>query len=358
MTRIYLDHAATTPIALQAREAVAEELACWANPSSVHTEGRAARNRLEAARRAVLQGLGAGQRTRLVFTSGASEALALALSRGKSVRLLVGATEHDAVLRAAPDAVRIPVDPAGRIDIAALSALLAEGPAPTLVAVQQVNNETGVVQDIAAIATVVRAADGLLLVDAAQSAGKLPLPDADFIALSAHKLGGPPGVGALLLRDDRLLEPTGGQERGLRGGTENLPAILGFAAAVDALSGWVEATAPLRAHLEQGVLAAGGQVIAADSARAPWIVAVRMPGVPAATQLMHFDLAGIAVSAGAACSSGSMKTSHVLAAMGMEEDIAREVIRVSFSPRTETAEVNRFLAAWRELFSRTKVQAA
>src|SRR3546814_685144 len=194
VTRIYLDHAAATSVGAAARQAMLEALDRWANPSSVHAEGRAARAALEDARQRILKGLGASGRSRLVFTSGASEALALALGRTRMTRRLIGATEHDAVLRAAPDAERIPVDRHGRIDLDALSLLLASGDGEALVAVQHVNNETGVIQDIPAIAEVVRGCGGILLVDAAQSAGKLPLPDADLIAVSAHKFGGPPGI--------------------------------------------------------------------------------------------------------------------------------------------------------------------
>lgn len=358
VTRIYLDHAATTPMTLRAREAVVEAMGQWANPSSVHREGRAARAALEAARPAILQGLGAPARSQLIFTSGATEALAMVLERSTAAHVLVGATEHDAVLRVVPDAARIPVDENGRIDLAALSALLSAHGGQVLVAVQQVNNETGVIQDIAAIAALVKGAGGILLTDAAQSAGRLDWPDADSVTVSAHKLGGPPGVGALILRDDRLLKATGGQERGLRGGTENLPAILGFAAAVEELQDWSGLTATLRDRVEQGVIASGGAAIASDSPRVPWIIALHMPGVPAATQLMHFDLAGIAVSAGSACSSGSMKPSHVLAAMGLEPEAAGEVIRVSLSPQTAADEIDRFLEAWRTLHAKTQEKAA
>ena len=350
--RIYLDHAATTPLTPRARTAMAEALARWSNPSSVHSEGRAARAALEEARAHILNGLGAPAGATLVFTSGASEALGIALGRGRAAARMVSAVEHDAVLRVAGDAERLPVNPSGIIDRDAVRQAVGRAQAPALVAVQHVNNETGVVQDIAAIAEIVRQAGGILLCDAAQSAGKLRLPDADMIAVSAHKFGGPPGIGALILKNDRLIEPMGGQERGLRGGTENLPAILGFAAALDGMADWTTATAPLRQRLEQGVASAGGAAIAAAAGRVPWISALHMPGVPAATQLMHFDMAGIAVSAGAACSSGSMKPSHVLAAMGIAPDVLGSVIRVSLSPCTRPQEIDAFLAEWRKLFTK------
>lgn len=350
--RIYLDHAATTPLTPQARTAMAEALARWSNPSSVHREGRAARAALEEARAHILNELGAPAGATLVFTSGASEALAIALGRARAAARMVSAVEHDAVLRVAGGAETLRVDALGRVDADALENALVGAARPVLVAVQHANNETGVVQDIAALGPIVSDAGGMLLCDAAQSAGKLSLPDADMIAVSAHKFGGPPGIGALILKNDRLIEPMGGQERGLRGGTENLPAILGFAAALDGRADWSAATAPLRQRLEQGVAGVGGVAIAAAAARVPWISALHMPGVPAATQLMHFDMAGIAVSAGAACSSGSMKPSHVLAAMGIAPDVLGSVIRVSLSPHTRPQEIDRFLAEWRKLFTK------
>jgi cysteine desulfurase len=215
-----------------------------------------------------------------------------------------------------------------------------------LVAVQQANNETGVLQPLYAVAEAVREAGGLLLADCAQGAGKLTLPDADLIALSAHKFGGPIGVGALLVRDWALLRPTGGQERGYRGGTENLPGALAMAAALEAGQGWLDEALALRGRLDAGITAAGGEVIAGDTVRVPTIGAYRMPGRSARAQLIGFDAQGIAVSAGSACSSGSLKPSHVLGAMGIAADAAGEVIRVSLGRETTAADIDRFLAAW------------
>ena len=336
--RLYLDHAATTPVLPEARAAMAEGLARWANPSSPHAEGRAARAALEEARGRIAAAL--GWTGALIFTSGASEALAIALTRARAARRFVSAVEHDAVLRCAPDAVRLGVDAGGIVE-----GREGEG----LFAVQHVNNETGVIQPLA------RIEGGLLLADCAQSAGKLPLPDADVIAISAHKLGGPPGIGALLVRDLATLAPSGGQEQGYRPGTENLPAILGFAAALDAASAWMDRAAALRARLESAIAA---EVIASQSLRIPTIGAYRMAGVAATAQLIQFDLAGIAVSAGSACSSGSMKPSHVLAAMGIPEGAAREVIRVSFGPATSEADIDRFAAEWTRIAERARVRAA
>lgn len=335
-TPLYLDHAATTPLLPAAREAMLEGFALWANPSSPHAPGRKARAVLEEARARI--GAALGWTGEIVFTSGASEALSLAISRCVQPLAGVSVVEHEAVLRHAGEALHLPVDAQGLVDPAscALSGL---------VGVQQVNNETGVIQPVAAIAEAVRSAGGALLVDAAQGAGKLDTPEADLVALSAHKFGGPIGVGALLVRDWALLRPSGGQERGYRGGTENLPGVLAMAAALEAGRDWLNQAAQLRAQLEQGIVAAGGQVVGSDAPRLTTIGAYRMPGKSANAQLIRFDGQGIAVSAGSACSSGSLRTSHVLEAMGLKG--AGEVIRVSIGRETTAAEVERFVAAWR-----------
>ena len=337
MPAIYLDHAATTPLLPAAREAMLEGFALWANPSSPHKAGRAARAALEDARARVKAALGwTGE---VVLTSGASEALALAITRGAPPLAAVSAVEHEAVLRWAGDAQRLAVDGDGQV--------LAEGPLSGLVAVQQVNNETGVIQPLAAIAEAVHMGGGLLHADCAQSAAKLALPPADLIAISAHKFGGPIGVGALLVRDWAMLRPTGGQERGYRGGTENLPGALAMAAALEAGSDWLEDAAQLRLMLDEGIIAAGGELVAAQAPRLPTIAGYRMPGRSATMQLIRFDGMGIAVSAGSACSSGSLKASPVLTAMGHPH--ASEVIRVSLGRETTEAEVLAFLTAWREI---------
>ena len=221
-----------------------------------------------------------------------------------------------------------------------------------LVAIQSVNNETGVQQPLGVLAGVVRAASGILFVDASQSAGKQTLPNADLIAISGHKFGGPPGVGALLVRDLRTLGASGGQERGYRPGTENLPGVLGMAAALEYPRGWIERAGELRAHLDAAIEGAGGQIVAKTSARLATVSGYRMPGIASSAQLIQFDLAGIAVSAGSACSSGSLKPSHVLAAMGWREAETNEVIRVSFGPETNRADVYRFIEAWKRIAGR------
>ncbi|WP_324750114.1 aminotransferase class V-fold PLP-dependent enzyme [Sphingomonas sp. LY54] len=339
--RIYLDHAATTRVLPVAQAAMADALAAWANPSSPHADGRAAKAKLEEARTRIARAL--GWTGKILFTSGASEALAIVLHRAMAGTRYVSAVEHDAVARAAPNAVTLPVGSDGIVDLTLL-----KGERP-LVAVQHANNETGVLQPLGSIADEVHARAGLLLADCAQTAGKLPLPDADFIALSAHKFGGPPGVGALLVRDFAELEAVGGQEQGYRPGTENLPAILAMAAALEAGHDWLDEAAVLRERLETALAAAGAEIVGGEGERIATIGAYRMAGVPANAQLIQFDMAGIAVSAGSACSSGSLKASHVLAAMGWDEGPAREVVRVSFGPSTTAAEIDRFAALWTEM---------
>ena len=349
--RTYLDHAATTPVLPEARAAVARAFERWANPSSPHADGRAIRALLEEARATIAEVL--NWRHDVIFTSGASESIEIVAGRTRVPGRVHGATEHAIVPHAmGADSKVVPVDRDGLIDEAALDEILAEGPA--LVAIQQVNNETGGIQPLERIAEKVRAAGSLLLSDCAQSAGKMPLPDADFIAACAHKLGGPPGIGVLLVKDLASLEAVGGQEKGYRRGTQDVPAALGFAAALAARPYDMERLGALRAYLETAIKEAGGAIIAENAPRIPTIGSVSMPGANNAALLVQLDLAGIAVSAGSACSSGKMKASAVLAAMNVPEDIASGILRVSFGPRTSHADVDRFLAEWRRIRSRAE----
>jgi cysteine desulfurase len=350
-TRIYLDHASTTPILPEAAAAMAEACRTWANPSSPHAEGRAVRAQLEDARRRIASALGSD--STLIFTSGATEAISLVFERAKARDRIVSSVEHPAVLRSAPGARQIAVRTDGTLDLEDLDSALSGARAP-LVAVQSVNNETGVIHRVNMVAARTAAAGGLLLVDCAQSAGKLPLPEADFIVVAAHKFGGPPGIGALLVRDTSALDAIGGQEGGFRPGTAAVPSIMGFAAACDAEHGWYEEAKRLRARLDAGISAAGGEIVAADAPRIATIACYRMPGVPGAAQMMQLDLAGIAVTAGSACASGSLKTSHVLTAMGWPEDAAREVIRVSFGPQTRESDIDALLAEYRALIGKRR----
>jgi len=353
--RIYLDHAATTPVLPAAREAMAAALESWANPSSPHAEGRAARAILEQARDTIAEVL--GWRHDVIFTSGASESIEIAGTRAKVAGRAHGATEHPIVPHAMGASSRIiPVHPNGLIDEEALDGILAEGPA--LIAIQQVNNETGVIQPLDRLASKIRGSGSLLLADCAQSAGKLPLPDADFIAACAHKLGGPPGVGVLLVRDLATLEPVGGQEKGYRRGTQDAPAAAAFAAALAARPYDMECLASLRARLEDGMKKSGAIIIAEESPRIPTIGAISLPGASSASLLVQCDLAGMAVSAGSACSSGKMKKSDVLEAMGVPAEIANGFLRLSFGPATSEADVETFMSEWQQIARRVPARAA
>ena len=353
--RLYLDHAATTPVIAPARAALQRALEAWANPSSPHAEGRAARALLEEARSTIADAL--EWRHDVIFTSGASEAVEIAARRARVAGRAHSATEHAIVPYAMGAESRvIPVSASGLVDEAALSAILANGAA--LIAIQHVNNETGIIQPLERLAPLIREAGSLLLADCAQSAGKLPLPDADFIAACGHKLGGPPGIGVLLVRDLATLEPSGGQEKGYRRGTPDVPNALAFAAALAARPYDLDRLQDLRGKLERGIREAGGVVIGDDAPRIPTIGAISLPGAASASLLVQFDLAGIAVSAGSACSSGAMKASHVLAAMRVAPEVAGGFLRISFGPDTSEADVDRFLAEWRRIAERVTARAA
>ena len=352
---LYLDANATEPLRPEAREAVLAALDLGGNPSSVHAAGRAARRLLEDCRERLAARFGARPQD-VVFTAGGTEANALAVRGiGRGRRLLVGATEHAAVRAAAPeDAVTIPVRPDGTADLAALATLLAEG-GPALVCLMAANNETGVLHPLAEAAALCRCHGAVLHVDAVQAAGRVPLDlaamGADSLALSGHKMGGPPGAGALLLRPGVELPALiagGGQERGRRGGTEPLPAIAGLAAAAEAADPVAAARlAALRDRIEAGVrvLAPEAVIAGAGAARLPNTTSILLPGVAAETQVIALDLVGVRVSAGAACSSGKVARSHVLEAMGFGE-AAGCGIRVSLPWNAPEDAPERFLAAW------------
>jgi cysteine desulfurase len=310
---------------------------------------------LEEARQTIADTL--GWRHDVIFTSGASESIEIVANRANVDGRAHGATEHAIVHHAmGPASILIPVSPNGLVDEEFLDSTLAKGPA--LIAIQHVNNETGVIQPIERIAEKVRAAGSLLLSDCAQSAGKLPLPDADFIAACAHKLGGPPGIGILLVRDLATLKAVGGQEKGYRRGTQDVPAATGFAAALAARPYDLERLAKLRCRLENVVKQAGGIVIAESAPRIPTIGSVAISGASNAALLVQLDLTGIAVSAGSACSSGKMKASEVLAAMDVPAEIAGSFIRVSFGPSTGEMDIERFLEQWLAIQERANRAAA
>ncbi|WFU13816.1 cysteine desulfurase family protein [Bradyrhizobium sp. CB3481] len=368
--RVYLDWNATTPLRPEARAAMAAAWDIAGNPSSVHAEGRQARRVVEDARAAIAAAVG-GRPQDVVFTSGGTEANALALTPGvrhgsgqPARRLLVSAIEHTSVLsggRFSPEAIgTIDVTGSGLVDLDHLRRLLAAGP-PALVSVMLANNETGAIQPISEVADVVHEAGGLLHIDAIQALGKIPFEikslNADLITLSAHKIGGPKGVGALVLGEDVQLEALlrgGGQELGRRAGTENVAGIAAFGAATSAA---MAALAPnarrlqsLQERLEKGLMQTASMIVfSADVPRLPNTTLFTVPGLKAETAVIGFDLGGIAVSSGSACSSGKVQPSHVLSAMGIARDLAQGAVRLSLGWSTSEADIDLALQAWRKL---------
>jgi len=369
--RIYLDWNATAPLRREAREAMAAAWDLDGNPSSVHAEGRHARRLVEEARAGLARAVGALPRN-VVFTSGGTEANALALTPGLRrdsglpvERLLVSAIEHASVLaggRFPAQAIgTIGVTGSGVLDLDRLRALLQSG-SPALVSVMLANNETGAVQPVAEAAEIVHAAGGLLHVDAIQAFGKISFDinslNADLITVSGHKIGGPKGVGAVVLAEAvRRLEPLlrgGGQELGRRAGTENVAGIAGFGAAVraamDSLRNDAIRLENLRNRLETGLRQTPGAIVFADDVpRLPNTTLFTVPGLKAETAVIGFDLEGIAVSSGSACSSGKVQPSHVLEAMGFGPNMAQGAVRLSLGWSTSQAEIDRCLEAWRKL---------
>ena len=359
----YLDWNATAPLRPQAAAAMSEALRRWGNPSSVHRRGRAARHIVERAREPVAALLGDVDPSAVIFVSGGTEANHLALIGAGRERVLVSAVEHDSVRHAVPTAEIIPVGPEGIVDLDALDRLLGADLRPALVSVMYANNETGVIQPVAEIAAIARRNGALFHCDAVQAAGKLALEagaiGADLVTLSAHKIGGPTGIGALVVTGGIELAPLlrgGGQEHRRRAGTENLPGIAGFAAAAAAEIADYERVAALRDGLEAEIAmtARDAVVLGAAANRLPNTSAIAMPGVAAETQVVALDLDGVMVSAGAACSSGKVGPSHVLAAMGVAPEIAASTIRVSLGWSSSEAEIDHFLRAWTALYRRCR----
>lgn len=325
-----------------ARDAWLQGATIWANPSSPHAAGRAARAALEDARSRIKAAL--GWEGEVLFTAGASEALAIGLGRAKAGRRLVSAVEHDAVYRAAPEAQVLPMA-GGQVDRAALAAAL-DGPGTAVVAVQSINSETGtILLPDDTLAAQVREAGGLFLADCSQSAGKAPLPDADMAIVSAHKLGGPVGIGALLVRDFAMLEPSGGQERGYRAGTENLPGALAFAAALEAggIGSWSTDEAQRLGFRDR--LSRHGEVLQ-PGLQCSHIFAIAAPRISATAMLIRMDAMGFAISVGSACSSGTLKQSRVLQGFGIDADLARRTLRVSIGWNTTPEDLDAFAEAW------------
>lgn len=366
---VYLDCNATAVVRPEVVEAMAQLLAEGGNPSSVHQAGRRARGRLDDARLQVAELVGVKPGD-VVFTSGGSEANVTALTRSGAKRLIVSAVEHDSVLETAkmsglPYDV-LPVDGDGRVDLEVLERCLKSVAEPTLLSLMLANNETGVIQPLAEAAALARGHEVLVHCDAVQAAGKIPIDfeslGADYLSLSAHKIGGPMGVGALILREASPLTPLirgGGQEQGRRAGTENLPGIVGFGvAAASSKKGLAEFAllSEVRDRLESRVKAEApdATLFGANAPRLPNTSCLSMPGVTSEIQLIDFDLAGICVSSGAACSSGRVRASHVLEAMGVEAPASGEVVRVSLGWSTTSQEVDHFFTAWSTLYNRSR----
>jgi cysteine desulfurase len=367
--QVYLDFNATAPMRPEAIEATAAAMAAGGNASSVHATGRAARALVEDARGAVAALVGAPA-AGLIFTGSGTEANNQALRCAGRDRALVSAVEHESVLRARDDSEIIPVDGTGRVDLAALESLLGTNPRPAIVSVMLANNETGVIQPVAEVARLAHGHGALVHCDAIQAAGRIPVDMAalgiDLLSISAHKIGGPQGVGALIAREPasvgRLVHG-GGQERGRRAGTENVPGIAGFGAAARAALDGLAAfagLARLRDRLEAGLRAfdTGIAVFGADAPRLPNTSSFAAPGLTSETQVIGLDLAGIAVSAGSACSAGKIEAPYVLLAMGVPDALARCALRVSLGWTTTAADIEALLAAWRSLRRRTHNRAA
>ena len=373
----YLDYNAGAPVKPGVADAMAPWLGRAGNPSSVHRFGRLARRAVEDARARVAELVGAPP-ARVVFTAGGTEANNLALKCSGRSRLVVSAIEHDSVLAAAPGATMVPAGRDGIVDVAALEAALEADREPALVSVMAANNETGVIQPAAEAAAAAHAHGALFHCDAAQAAGKITVDwaalDADLVTLSAHKLGGPQGVGALIVRDGVDLAPLvhgGRQEMGRRAGSENVAGIVGFGVAAELAAGDAHDAhdaqdarptgeiAALRDAIERRLraLAPGLAVFGEHAPRLPNTTCLTMPGVGSETQVMALDLAGVAVSAGAACSSGKVGVSHVLLAMGVAEDEAACAIRISLGWGSTAADAERLIEAWGALHARATTRA-
>jgi cysteine desulfurase len=379
----YLDHNATSPLRPEARAAVARALELTGNPSSVHAGGRAARALVEEARENVARLVNARAQD-VIFTSGGTEANALALigavqgaaEAGERItRLFISAIEHDSILANAEALAErsaglrlefLPVTPDGTVDLDALRVMLREGKGRTLIALMAANNETGVVQPLAEVSRLARENGALLLVDAVQAAGRIPVDfdalSAAYLSLSAHKLGGPQGVGALIVREDApfaTLIAGGGQERGHRAGTENVVGIAGFGAVAKDFGDSAVISA-LRERFERALLKTSPEAIVFGSGarRLANTSNFALPGIPAETALIALDLDGVMVSSGAACSSGKVKTSHVLSAMGVSEDIARCALRASFGWNSTEADVDTAIDSLSNLVARSARRAA
>jgi cysteine desulfurase len=366
---IYLDFNATSPILPEVIEKVAEVMAVMGNPSSVHQTGRKARSVVEEARSQVAALVGARARD-IVFTSGGTEANNAVLRSTAAKSLIISSIEHDCVLAAAKASGlaihMLPVNSDGQVELEALSELLEQAEKPALVSVMLGNNEMGAIQHISKVTEVAKEFGARIHCDAVQAAGKMNVDfndlGVDYLTLSAHKLGGPQGVGAIVLAPTAPLNALivgGGQELGRRSGTENVAGVAGFGvAALAALTNIPEydRIRVLRDRMEAEISAHADDVLIAGKAvdRLPNTSCIVMPSMKGETQVMHFDLNGICVSSGSACSSGKVKVSHVMTAMGMDDELANCSLRVSLGLSTTDEEIDKFISAWKTLYDRSK----
>jgi len=370
-TPIYCDYNAGAPIRAEAAVAMSRALAAGGNASSVHSVGRRMRAMIEDARERIASALDASAEN-VVFTSGATEALHLVLTSTGAASVIVSSVEHDAVFEHAGKALKADmvasIGADGLIDVTALATLLESAPKPAMVAVQLANNETGVIQPIAKIAALCREHGALLLVDAAQAFGRIPVSiadlDAAYLVVSSHKLGGPPGAGALVLAPGAPFVTTrfgGGQERGRRPGTENGASLVGFAVAVEwalsDLDGEAARVSAMRDRFE-AALPKDAAVFGATAPRLPNTSNFALPGITAETAVIAMDLEGVAVSSGAACSSGKVRSSRVLGAMGVAPELAKAALRVSFGHESKDSDVDEALSALAKITSRRAQGAA
>jgi cysteine desulfurase len=360
---VYFDHNATTPVRAEVADAMAGALVLGGNASSVHGAGRQARQLVEEAREIIAELVGASP-AQIVFTSGGTEANNLVLRGTECDHNLVSAVEHNSVLDAADNIEIVPVDGNGVIDLTALTSRLSEIDGQVLISVMLANNETGVIEPIAEIVRIAKEHGALVHTDAIQALGKVNVDwgdlGVDFISLSAHKIGGPQGVGALVINEEIPLKSIlrgGGQERSRRAGTENVPGIVGFGAAAKLIAGeldQISKTQDLRDRMEASIKAkCSDAVIFGESIdRLPNTSCVSMPGVTSETQVMKFDLEDYMVSAGSACSSGKVQASHVLKAMGVDEETASTAIRISLGFGNNSNDVDAFVSQWEKIYAR------
>ena len=359
---VYFDHNATAPVMTEVTDLMSEVMAVVGNASSTHTYGRHARQKVEDARISIANLIGA-KPSEVIFTSGGTEANNLVLSGITCDHILVSAVEHKSVLDATNNIELLAVDNNGLINLESLEARLKQINDQTLISVMLANNETGIIQPVSEVSKIAKKYGALVHTDAIQAFGKIRVNrgdlGADFISLSAHKIGGPQGVGALVINENIPLNPLikgGGQERGHRAGTENIPSIAGFGAVAEKRGdlGHISNIETLRDELENLVKKIAPEVVVfgENIARLPNTSCISIPGINSQTQVMKFDLAGIMVGAGSACSSGKVETSHVLKAMGVDENLTSAAIRLSLGPENTTKDVEYFIRICEKIYTK------